>query len=575
MNFDPVALVNLKETDPEKYAEIIQRLAATTPLNEAQEALNSILRAKVAQGLTKEAWEAYYELIHGVRIADHNQEANEKIFQAHENGEPFLYLGFRGCRKTTTFGITFCSWLLGNVPDGTGIVTGASDSNAKVNAGAIALIIEFHPEFRACFPHVRPKDKKWGADGYWLMDERMTREQWEQKQAKTPDPSFVGGGYKSASINGKHPSLFLLPDDLHDIDSSGSAVERDYIKLVFFTQIMKAVIRKADKLLTWVIMTGVPFAEDDTYGEMIATGQCTYVKLPVMRRAPEGEGVYIDGINKKTGAVYDDIKGWWFLTWPEEFGVNSIINERARGKSAFWQMMMVDIATAKTAGIKYQLYKEHEFGLIGFDNPTYGGADPTSIDPDLEVGGKKRSAFALCYLVKMPQGGAVVKSGVLKPMGVEMAKNAILQAQGMFSNWKTTGVENVGPGAVFCQYLRLDPNVRFRPSDLIDKLLNGKSQVRNKRDRFDKEVAPHLESGLIKISDEPSDYNLALRKLCDNFWDIKDGDEALDAGDALYHALKIMPEILRVPMMDSMSPTAINNRGSLAHPMAGGMYGRN
>ena len=572
LNFDPKEIADLKENNPEKYWEFIEKLRAVTPLNDAQEALKRILRAKVATGINKEAWEAYYELIHGGKIAEHNMDANDKIFQAHENGEPFLFLGFRGCRKTTTFGITFCTWLLGNVPDGTGIVTGASDSNAKINASAMALIIEFHPEFKQCFPHVVPKDKKWGADGYWLIDTRMSREKWEQKQAKTPDPSFIGGGYKSASINGKHPSLFLLPDDLHDIDSSQSPKEREYIKLVFFTQIMKACIRKNDKLVTWVIMTGVPFAEDDTYGEMISTGQCLYVKLPVMRRAPEGQGVHIDGVNPKTQAVYEDIKGWWFLTWPEEFGVKSIISERARGKSSFWQMMMIDIKTAKTAGIKYYLYDEQKFGMIGFNLPTNGGADPTSIDPDTEVGGKKRSSFALCYLSKLPQGGAVVKGGVLKAMGIKAAKDVILQAQSMFTNWGTTGVENVGPGAVFCQYLRLDSSVRFRDSNLVDKQLGNKS-VQNKRLRFDNQVAPHLESGLIMISSEESDYNMALRKLCDNFWDIKDDDPALDAGDGLYHAIKIDPSFLRVPVIQNLNPRAINDRGSLAHPMAGGMYG--
>lgn len=570
MNFDPVALVNLKETDPEKYAEIIQRLAATTPLSEAQEALNSILRAKVEASEDRTSFEAFYELIHGNQIASHNEEATEKIFKAHENGEPFLYLGFRGCRKTTTYGVTFCAWLIGKHPDKTGVITGASDKNATKYASAIALIVEYHPEFLKCFPHVRPKDKKWGAEGYWVTDTRVSRELWEQQQAKVPDPTFVGGGYKSASINGTHPSLFLLVDDLHDIDSSASTVEREYIKLVFFTQIMKTVIRAKDKLQTWVIMTGVPFAKDDTYGEMISTGQCTWVKLPVMKKAPEGQGVYIDGKhNTPHGVVtFDDIVGWWYLTWPEEFGVKSIISERARNKSAFWQMMMVDIETAKTAGIRYYLYDHKQ---IGFNLPTNGGADPTTFDVDRDVGGHKRSSFALCYLSKLIMGGMVVQGGYLKSVGIEEAKNAILQAQSMFPAWGTTGVEDVGPGKSFIQYIRLDPRVRLRKSNLYDE---GKG-VQNKRARFDSECAPHLESGLVKISDEETPYNLALRRLCDNFWDIKDGDEALDAGDALYHAMKLDPSMLRVPTMQSMNPNAINNRGSLAHPMAGGMYGRN
>lgn len=556
MEIDPQ---KLKESDPEKYWKLVEEMAATVPADEALEQYRKTLRAKAGLGATLESYEAYYELIHGNRILKHNIEPLELCFGAHENGEIFQYLGFRGCRKTSTFDTTLASFLIGHFPEKTGLVTGANDPNAKLITKSIASVIADHPEFRKVFPHVMPdKEKGWGAEGYWVWDTRKTREEWTAQQAKTNDPTFVGGGYGSSEINGKHPTLFLFVDDLHDIDSSSSVTERERIKSVFLTQILKTVLRENDKLLTWVVITGVPFALDDTYHVLEQGGGTVGYRLPCMRRAVDGEGVYVDGVNPKTGAVYDDIVGWWHLAWPENFGVKSIINARSEGRSAFWQMFMIDIAVAKTAGIRYYLYKASE---IGFGLPTYGGADPTNVDPDFEVGGKKRSSFALCYLSVLPQGGAVVAGGFLKAVGIARAKEAILQAQTMFSNWVTTAVEGVGGGKVFQQFLRLDTKVRFRDSNLA----NPKGRVKDKEQRFDAEIAPLLEGAVIRISDEQSPYNLALRRLCDNFFDLDKHDAGWDAGDALYHAVKLVPSLAREAYS---KPVVVGERGGLGHPMA-------
>ena len=557
--FDPVAL---KQTDPEKYWAFVEQLARTVPPDEAVERYKVSLRAKAGLGITLESFEAYYELIHGNKILKHNIEPAHQCFQAHEEGKIFQFLGFRGCRKTSTFDTTLASFLLGHKPDGTGLVTGANDPNAKLIAKSVAAIVEYHPEFKAVFPYVIVyKEKGWGAEGYWVRDSRKSLEEWAAQQAKYNDPSFVGGGYGSSEINGKHPNLFLMVDDLHDIDSSSSVTEREHIKSVFLTQILKTVIRENDKLLTWVVITGVPFALDDTYHVLEKSGGTIGFRLPCMTRAVDGEGVYIDGVNPKTGAVYDDIVGWWHLTWPENFGVTSIVNARSEGKSAFWQMFMIDIAVAKTAGIRYYLYKASE---IGYGLPTYGGADPTNVDPDFEVGGKKRSSFAHCYLSVLPQGGAVVAGGYLKAVGIVGAKEAILQAQTMFSNWRTTGVEGVGGGKMFQQYLRTDPRVRFQDSSIA----NPKGRVLDKAARFDAEIAPWLESAVIRISDEKTPYLEALRRLCDNFFDLDKHDAAWDAGDALYHAAKLIPTVLREVQKESLAPEDVNDRGSLGHPMA-------
>jgi hypothetical protein len=291
-----------------------------------------------------------------------------------------------------------------------------------------------------------------------------------------------------------------------------------------------------------------------------------YAELPVMRKAAENApaAVYIDGVNTRTGAVYEDIRGWWYLTWADNWGVSSIISERAKGKAAFWQMMMLDIKQAKTAGFAYYLYPRAN---IRFDWITKGGADPTNVVKDTEVGGNKRSNFALCYLAKLPNNTLLVIDGFLKQCGIVEAKEAILQAQSMFPRWGTTGVENVGGGAVFIQYLRTDSRVKVIDSGLT---FTGQGKVKNKADRINIELSPWVESGIIQISDGDSPYLNALRKLFDNFFDLDPNDEAWDAGDALYHAAKQFPEVLRTPGNESMNPDEQKKdaRRGLFHPFA-------
>lgn len=570
--FDPAELLELKDTDPEKYWSVISRLRAELPLDVVKaEHLKQLAVIASSEGVLG-AFEAYYEGVHGNKLLPHNVEAAKEAFRAFEDGDIFLYHAARGFRKTTTFIVTMASWMIGLYPEKTSLITGANDSNAINIAKNIAQIVESHPFFKMCFPHVViDKDRGWGADGYWVKNTKYTQEEWVKQQAKIIDPTFVGGGYKSSIINGRHPSLLLMVDDLHDIDSSSSVTERESIKTVFLTQILPTALKENDKLVTKIVMTGVPFAKDDTYEILKQSGGCRFVSVPAMKRAPEGEGVFIDGVNKKTNVVYEDVSGWWHLTCPEIMGQKSIVVERAKSKSAFWQMYMLDMNTAKTMGLTYY---EYDSSKIGFALPTVGGADPTSIDPDKEVGGQKRSSFALCYLSKLPMGGAVITGGVLKPMGMVAAKDAILQAQAMFSNWETTGVEDVGSGKLFMQYLRTDSRVRFLPSNIKDP---KSGRVKDKKTRFDSEVAPWLESGIIRISSERTPFLDALRYGFENFFDLDPNKphESLDAMDSLYHAAKLIPEVLRKPVSEDISPSGLTQRNGLWHPLMGAANGKN
>lgn len=571
--FDPLELDKLRESEPEKYREVIARLAREMKPDDAKQAHLEQLAIIAGSGTGHKEFLAFYEGIHGNQMLPHNVEANLKCEQAFDEGKIFLYHAARGFRKTSTFIVTKAAFLIGHHPSETSIFTGASEENPDNITKSIAAIIEHHPFFKMVFPHVViHKEMGWGADGYWIRDNSYSIEDWTKNQAKTIDPTFVGGGYKSRAINGKHPTLILGVDDLHDINSSKSSLEREDIKEKFLVQILKSVIRKNDKLSTRIMMTGVPFSKDDTYAVLRESGGVIYHGVPAMVRANQGEGVYIDGVNEATGRVYDDIVGWWHLTCPEIYGVKSIIEERAKGKAGFYQMLMLDIDSAKNAGLRYYTYDHKKLSV---DLPTTGGADPTSIEPDREVGGKKRSSFALCFLSKLLTGGACVRGGVLKPMGIEEAKLEILKAQSVFRKWLGTHVEDSGAGKVVMQYFKLDSRLMVFPSNLrlSDK---NKKGIANKLLRFEYEVAPHLESGALLISDEDTDYLNALRAGLDNFFDLdeKKSDERLDAMDALFHAAKSIPDVFRQVVTDDISPDGLSERGGLWHPLMGAVNGR-
>jgi hypothetical protein len=258
-----------------------------------------------------------------------------------------------------------------------------------------------------------------------------------------------------------------------------------------------------------------------------------------MRKAEEGEpgAVYIDGFNPATKVVYEDIKGWWRLEWPENFGVQAIVQERSFGKSEFWQMIMLDLATASTGRLIYHQFPHEQIDPTW---PHLGGCDPTSFDQMLAD--RKSSHFALGVAAKRPTGGLVVVGGVLEQCTMLQAENYILSMQTKFVNWLFTAVENVGVGKIFIQSLRRNSLIRIIASGLKG-ISDGR--VRSKRDRFLVEVAPPLENGDVLLSDEDNPYNNAIRRLCNHFYDLSEHDPAWDAGDSLYHIIKSAPDSLR------------------------------
>lgn len=543
--------------------ELLKQVARTATSAEQREALLDELAQKIPEGFLEEQHKfvlatkaredkpdgffAFYELIHGIHMPDHLRLETQDAFKAHAKGVPYTLIGWRGSWKTVTFGVTFQAWRIGLEPRKTNVTISANDDSAEKITKSVAMMIENNPEWKRVFPHVIPNTGRWSVEGFWVIDDSYTAEQWAEAQAGVIDPTFVGGGRESTRVNGKHPTGVLYVDDVHDINNSSSDRERRAVVRAMTAVVLKTAVVVNDKLSTWVLNVGVPWAQDDTHNALKVAG-AVYREVPAMRRASEGDegAIYIDGKNQNTGVTYDDIKGWWILTEPARYGVNSIIRERSMGKAEFWQMIMMDIATAKSGGIRFYGIEPIEVDKTW---PARGGVDPAFTMRDRSQNLTRNSSFALAYLVNLPRGGGVIEDGVLDKCPPQGAANHILAASTLFPNWRFAAVENSQMGLLFIQTLRLiNPNISILPSDLRAYTPRGEraARPRSKHDRILYELAPWLENGTIKISKKQTPFLDALRDGLENFNELDDNvaDDRLDALDAVYHAVKSSPELL-------------------------------
>lgn len=519
--------------DPDKFRDFL--LKRPELLDKLLDVDRKFQLAEKARQDSVEGYKAFYELLHGFPPPPHIVKEIEVIYKAHDEGVGSVVFAWRGSWKSVSISVTFLAFRIGLEPHKTNIVVSANDDSAEKVTKAIAAIIEHHPAWKLAFPNVVPDTGRWSVEGFSVIDQSMSRSEWAQKQSGVIDPTLIGGGYKSSRLIGKHPSGVLDIDDIHDRDNSSSERERKVVVDILVKTILKTVIKENDKMTTWLIAVGTPWALDDAYYTMKNTGQYEFISIPAMVKAEVGQGVYIDGKNRD-GMVFEDIVGWWHLTFPEHFGVKTVIKERADGKQSFWQMIMLDLAQASSGKLRYYEYLHQE---VRYDLPTMGGADPTTFEEAPE--GNRNSNFALAFVSKLPTGGAVVVDGVLEQCSMMTAENHILAAQGRFQNWQYVAVENVGVGKVFLQGLWKNPAIRAVPSGLKNV---SDGRVSSKRDRV-LQMHKWFEDGTVRISSADTPFLNALRRLFDKFYDLDPKhDSSFDAFDAVFHALRNMPDVL-------------------------------
>ncbi len=458
-------------------------------------------------------FKAFYELITGKELPKHAFEWVKRVYFARKNNRGIVIEAFRGSTKTTTLTIMFTAFRVGKEPERANLLIQVGDDIAMNNAKQIADIIENNPMWKVVYPHVVPDyERGWGAGGYEVKRTDIGYDEWRAMNVKRKDPTFVGVGYKSRAIIGKHPDGVLVIDDIHDENNTASSKE-----LTMVRDILKGTIFPVMTPETWVIFIGTPWTEDDVLHYVASTGQFDHVRTPV----------YIEKNGRKV------------LVW-EKFN-NEELRKRAymSGTHQFARMYLLDLRRAKTSVFKYVLYPN---AMVKSDWAMVGGVDYAGTWDVWRLKEGKGDYFAMCYIAKLPDGGAVVVDGVLDRCTQAQAETYITRAQNIYPNWLRTVVEGDGFNEGFVAVIKRNPYLRVVPM---------KTSHKSKYHRLVIEMSPWLENGTVRISDAETPYLVELRRELDEY-PYCEHDDALDA---LYWALRAIPDVLVMPREHDALPS--------------------
>ena len=135
----------------------------------------------------------------------------------------------------------------------------------------------------------------------------------------------------------------------------------------------------------------------------------------------------------------------------------------------------------------------------------------------------------------------MVVDGVLEHCTQAEAEIFVKRGQEMYPNYLNAVVEGDGKGEDFIQVLRRNPSLKVIPM---------KTGGKGKNIRLVRQLGRWLESGIVRISDAETPFLNELRKELD-MYPLSKHDDALDA---VYWALRGMPDVLQLPREDYLLP---------------------
>jgi hypothetical protein len=538
------------ELTPETIAEFEQLIDQS---DEAQlSAIEQALLSEIVKDSdSPESFGAFYRMVHGNVLPPHMVKTIEHIYAAKNEDKGSLMFEWRGSWKTTTISITFVAYRMGKDPNRSNLVIQANDDSANKVTLQITSLIANHPAWKLCFPNVVPDENRgWGEGGYWVIDTNLSAGEWAKLTADRKDPSLLGLGIRSRSLIGKHPDGVLLMDDIHDEENTASDRENQNVINKVTGTILPFIVEdweqdEGERLITWPIVVGTPWRDDDAYHHLKNTGEFKFLKIPAaVEYAEEEEGtVWIE--DKDTG-----LAGWFKMTWPERFTPELMITWRRRvGKREFARMYLLDLDASKITGLKFSSFPAERVNIVEW--ATSAGVDFASIryrDSDT----KNRDYFAIAYIAKIPTGGAVIFGGQFGHYTQIQAEETIERIQNTLPKFSHTVVEDDGKGEAFVDILMRKPHLKVTPM-----LTRG----RGKKLRQEKEMAPWFEVGIIRISDEDSPFLNLVRR---SFSDYPDGND--DVRDAVYWACRSIPEVLRIPDASESLPRYVLEQNKKQNP---------
>jgi len=447
----------------------------------------------------------FYALVHNRPLPKHSESWLDGYYSTGD--KEFLLKAFRGAGKTTAVA-TECAHQIGIHPDGTALLVRASDQAASETAEVIANIIEFNPAWRAIFPNVVPdKEKGWSQNGFFVKNQDQDYGEWSRMVSIRKDPTLAAMGYTSNALHGYHPSIMIWLDDLMDDANAYSAREMQRLKRIISGTVIPMRLINHPR----VVLSGVPWTSEDAIAAAEATSTYKVVET----------WAYTDGNP----------------TWPEMFNAEQLEKERLSdltGGVEYARNFLGDLNAAKN---RVFIYHPYPSALISTNWAYVGGADPAGVmDPTRRT--MDHSHFALAYVAKLPEGGAVVYDGVLEQFSYAEGEESIMTAQNLFPSWQHTVVEGDGVGEVFMAMLARHPSIHILPQ---------KTGGRRKAEKLVNGLGPWLRLGRVRISDAETKFLAALRSWLNRYPAVSEHDPGWDAADAVYLALLGMPDTLSMP----------------------------
>jgi len=492
-----------------------------------------------------ESYEAFHWCIYKHTLEPHERVNLQAYFDewdksADEGIRGVLNKAARGLFKSTdTAG--FLMFVIGHFPHLSNLVIQARDKDAQKTHNFIAETIESNKGWKAAFPNVVPdKDRGWSLNGCHVKKTHdivqdgdkwkitpIPYDEWVRTVTNNHqrDPSFLCVSVVAGAI-GMHPTGCLVMDDIHDSKNTESLAEMAATVSTVKSDIIPTMTSPGKKPLLLVAYT--PWKEDDAYAVLENSGLFRQLVTPAYIVDDDGKNEF-DG-QKVT------------LTCPKVYS-EVVLEQQLKllGFREFNRQLRCLLGQGTGVSLPYYSYvpsgDEWKWSVVA-------GADPNGPEKNMLEKTKELSHFAIAYIGRSPQGGAVVLDGYLEQSTYLDADSELLSAQNRYPNMQYTMVESVGTGLAYLAHARRTPDLKVVPSDVAGL----KEKIVKSKDHRIMEMGVWFENGTLKIADKDTPFLNALRYLFNHIFELNKNyaHPAWDAGDAVYAALKGMPDVLQI-----------------------------
>lgn len=470
-------------------------------------------RGELAREYTWTGFRNFFWCWTGLNLPQHSKEWFDGILAQKELGKTgTLIEAFRESAKTTIVTLGFTAWYIGLFPHTCSLLIQVGDDIAKDNSSKISEIIERSPAWKYCFPHVVPdKDSGWGDKGYYVKRTDMATAEWETLIATRKFGTFLGVGYSSNSIIGKHPTGLLIIDDI--VNETNSSSDREMSNTL---KILQGTIFYTLTHDTTTIVIGTPWKEGDVIDYCKKTNDFVQIFTPA----------YIETDGVKT------------YIWPEERGEEWVERKRRiTSQTEFARMVLLDLTKAGTRAYRYQPFKSTDIDIRW---PMVAGVDPVATNPMVTGREGGISHFALTMVLKTPFNKAVVYDGIVEKCSADEGERHIVNTQRMYPAFERVSIEIDGAGVLFASMVSRNVGVKYS-THLVSEL--PKAPEKGKKFRGYNFLEPLFRNGLIVVSDADTPYLNRLRSYLDGYPNFSDHASEWDVADSLLMAVFDMPEI--------------------------------